>query len=265
MLRQDAGPFVHLMQALGRFWATARLSESIKAVEQATLSEWEGVRETITLALNDAEEACNELALPVTLDKIRLLRTQLDEQPTPFRQIFGSVKEIGERFESELKARVLLFVPPERAKYFSDETLFGASVAGRLPKLAEDIAEAGKCFACGRYSATVFHLMRVMEAGLGRLAKLLRLTINLKRPWGHILRDIAGAIAALPGAPGGPPGTPQEQARHEKFAEVAAYLSHVKDAWRNTTMHPKRTYTEEEAEHLFSNVRAFMQALVKLR
>ena len=105
------------------------------------------------------------------------------------------MKEIGDRFEAELSARMFFYMPAERAKYFADEPLFGEAVANKFPKLAEDISEAGKCFACGRYTATVFHLMRLMEASLERLVKLLRLTIGLNRPWGRILRDVAAAGA----------------------------------------------------------------------
>jgi hypothetical protein len=77
------------------------------------------------------------------------------------------------------------------------------------------------------------------------------------------LGDIDTAVANLPGATMS--AATKDRARHAKFAGIAAYLHHVKDAWRNTTMHPKRTYTEEEAERIFENAKAFMQGLAKLR
>jgi hypothetical protein len=132
----------------------------------------------------------------------------------------------------------------------------------KFPKLTEDIDEAGKCLFFGRYTAVVFHLMRVMEVGVRRLARLLRTNVNLDQAWGIILQPIDTAIVALPG---GVAATDKEKKRKAKFSEVAVFLRHVKDAWRNDTMHPKRTYTEEEANRVFEIVKAFVQSLVKLR
>src|SRR5579859_3823509 len=57
-----------------------------------------------------------------------------------------------------------------RAKYYCDTKLFGEEVDNRLPAVATDISEAGKCFATARWTAAVFHLMRVMEVGVQELA-----------------------------------------------------------------------------------------------
>ena len=39
--------------------------------------------------------------------------------------------------------------------------------------MSEDIAEAGKCLGVGRPTASVFHLMRVMEIGVPRFGDVL--------------------------------------------------------------------------------------------
>jgi hypothetical protein len=46
------------------------------------------------------------------------------------------------------------------------------------------------------------------------------------------------------------------------LASVAANLYAVKLAWRNEVMHPKQTYTEEEAVALGTAVKAFMTDLL---
>jgi hypothetical protein len=58
--------------------------------------------------------------------------------------------------------------------------------------------------------------------------------------------------------------TEKAKARKRPFQEAAAYLHHVKDAWRNQVMHPKDIYTTEEAERVFANVDAFMEKLLAL-
>ena len=40
---------------------------------------------------------------------------------------------------------------------------------------------------------------------------------------------------------------PKDDPTKTDWSEVQSLLFHVKDAWRNTTMHPKQTCTLEEA------------------
>lgn len=47
------------------------------------------------------------------------------------------------------------------------------------------------------------------------------------------------------------------------FADVHGSLDAVRQAWRNSTMHVGRKYTEEEAEHLFMIVKGFMLTLCR--
>jgi HEPN domain-containing protein len=41
-------------------------------------------------------------------------------------------------------------------------------------------------------------------------------------------------------------------------------LDNVREAWRNPTMHPKETYTEEEAENAFRFVKQYMEYLTAI-
>jgi hypothetical protein len=47
----------------------------------------------------------------------------------------------------------------------------------------------------------------------------------------------------------------------EFFEGSYATLDAVRVAWRNTTMHVEKKYTEDEAEHIFGAVRGFMKQL----
>ena len=153
---------------------------------------------------------------------------------------------------------MFFWIAPKQGAAYRDKEQFGEKVKLRFPKSTEDIDEAYKCFCFGRYTASVFHLMRVMEIAVQGFGVSAGATVPSDKPWGNILQGIDAAVRMMPR------GTPQEKKRHEDFSEVAAYLHHVKDAWRNTTMHPKNTYTEEEAEHLLSNVKTFMRGLAEL-
>jgi len=195
--------------------------------------------------------------------QVMRIRDALSRSSISVDEIAQGVRELRQRIEDELKSCNFLHVPASKVSFYTGDNLFGKAVSRKLSGLAEDIAEAGKCFALGRFTASVFHLMRVMEAGVARLAAVLSTTISLNRPWGAILRDVDTAIRALPGASAHASVTDKD--RHDQLAEIASYLRHVKNAWRDRTMHPKRTYTEEEAKHLIDNVKTFMQSLVKIK
>ena len=69
----------------------------------------------------------------------------------------------------------LIIVDHEHSEYLSENiSHFGDEVANAFPNLIEDIDEAAKCLALSRYTACMFHLMRVMESSIHRLAKKLK-------------------------------------------------------------------------------------------
>ncbi len=157
-----------------------------------------------------------------------------------------------DRIVDELNSHLFLQVSSTRAEYYKDKPQFGPEVADKFPKAITDVQEAGKCFATERYTACVFHLMRVMEIAVQSLGNKLGISqVNEKR-WHNILGEVDKAIKALP------IGDSQQKATRNRFAEASAHLRMVKDAWRNDVMHPKETYTEEEAERVFRNVKDFM-------
>jgi hypothetical protein len=49
-----------------------------------------------------------------------------------------------------------------------------------------------------------------------------------------------------------------------KYESIIGHLETVKIAWRNPTMHPKATYTEEEAKALLGAVEIFIKDLAKI-
>jgi hypothetical protein len=152
----------------------------------------------------------------------------------------------------ELADSLFLLVPSEKSSYFQDEPLWGAEVADKFPKLVEDIQEAGKCFATARYTACVFHLMRVMEGAVQFLGGKLNINLVREKNWHNILDEVDKAIKNMN------PKNSRQKAVRNKYSAASAYLRMVKDAWRNDVMHPKATYTEEEVERIFYNVQDFM-------
>ena len=67
-----------------------------------------------------------------------------------------------------------------------------------------------------------------------------------------------GAIRDIPNDPARPADWKEQQ---EYFSQAASHFMFLKDAWRNYTAHARGKYTEEEADMIIVNVRAFMQKL----
>lgn len=168
------------------------------------------------------------------------------------------VADLNLRVWDELRGRFFLTMPSgDVALYKQTEPLFGDVVAEKFPHASEDISEAGKSISLGRYTASVFHLMRAMEIAVKALGLKLAVTVvdkdNVDLEWGKIVANLRGPVDQMPKG-----GT------KEKWSEAIVLLVHVKQAWRNPTMHPKQTYTEEEAKEIFSSARSFMRFLSSL-
>jgi hypothetical protein len=94
--------------------------------------------------------------------------------------------------------------------------------------------------------------MRAMELAVQRLAGHLGVKM-VEKVWGNLLADISKAIEAMP-----------KGAARDAWSASHSHLYHVKQAWRNDTMHPKTTYTEAQAETVFEAVKSFMVHLAPL-
>lgn len=201
--------------------------------------------------LLDAFTMCNKIGLSLTSVYLGRFIKRFDDKPS-FEALNEEVGIIIGRIHDELGMFQFLQIPNERAPYYEDKPQFGEPVANKFPKAIADIQEAGKCFAAGLYTACVFHLMRVMEHSTQYLGKRLGISLVQEKNWHNILDEVDKAIKGMPTK------TSRQKALRNRFAEASAHLRMVKDAWRNDVMHPKETYTEEEAERVFRNVKDFM-------
>jgi hypothetical protein len=162
------------------------------------------------------------------------------------------------RIQDELE--VVMFLWIEDKNYYAQDELFGSEVAARFKGASSDIEEAGSCYATGRYTACVFHLMRVAEHGLRAIAK--RVEFPDDRPmWEPILNYINAELA---------------KKDYKKISEsfkgdiefisgISAHLHAFNLAWRRRVAHIERTYTKDEAKRIMDETKNLMQHLaVKL-
>jgi hypothetical protein len=173
---------------------------------------------------------------------------------------YGYVNEafgnLAFQMRSEMKRAKFLTV--DKPEFYGESPLFESFVTDIYPQLTYDIVEAGNCLALDRTTACAFHLMRVMEFGVQRFGQKLGVPLVNESVWQVIMDGVNKRIVSMPDKPAA------KKRLKVTYADVSGHLYSVKVAWRNPVMHPKKTYTTEEARRLFDTVKAFMNVLVKM-
>ena len=164
-----------------------------------------------------------------------------------------AVDHLNTTVTAELNGRKFYGPLRKYEPYYEQAKLFGDEVFTNFPTSNEDIAEAGTCLALERATASVMHLMRVVESGLTVLAQTVGVT--KQNDWGAYLREIDKELTAKIKTSGA------RSADEQFYAEVASTIDNMRRAYRNPTMHPERTYTPDRAEEILQSVRSFMRHL----
>jgi hypothetical protein len=216
------------------------------------------------ISLGQIETEFNKVGMRITADTVSELIEAL-ETFSPLHNVqwfIDQIKTVESLADKEIRGKVFLYVPAERARFFpkvTDPHLFGNVVATAFPSAFYDIAESGLCLSLDRGTACVFHLMRVLEIGLTALGAKFGVSLEHTN-WNPAIEQIESKIRNMRKDPvwGSLPDCKEQQ---EFYAQAASHFGILKDAWRNYTMHTRGVYTEEQAERIFDNVESFMQQL----
>ena len=252
MLRFHADHFVQVMNFLGIL--RGMLVEK-KDDDSLDMTGGSLFQETLT----QAQAHLEAMELPLSMKGTQRLVDYLNEQSRSVRDISNRIGEISARITDEMEDRYFLVLSGSDQEFYEPKTaLFGEDVANKFPSAGFDIEESGKCYAVGRYTACVFHLMRVMESGIQWFAATLDVEImstsGKQNTWGSIGASINNKIGSLK----------ESDPQKPKYSSILAYFHAVRIAWRNETMHPKATYTQEETTSVMNAVRSFIVELVSV-
>jgi hypothetical protein len=209
----------------------------------ASLASARELRDILNLEVKERQEEIPPLGRCVEL------------HPQAADQYYHHVVALINRLKDELSAKMIMTVPSGKVGYFDgSNNAFPLPIQNNFPSAEYDMEEAGKCFALGRYTASVFHLMRILEVGLNTMATSLGLTVAPN--WNRAITDIENEIASRSYAT-----HPGWRVDEPFYSEAATHFRLVKNAWRNHTMHIKEKYDEERARDIFNSVSAFMRHL----
>ena len=194
------------------------------------------------------------------------ISNRLKESPQSFtiKSIGNVLSEIESRFADQLSDMQMFCLSENESIYLqrADELIERPGFATLFPQASFEVEESAKCYLYGRYTASVFHAMRVLEYGIRALSMRLNVEDVLKpsdRKWGSILKTIASRIDEL-----WPRNKAEGSEEAVKFRALHATLDAVKHPWRNSTMHVDTIYTPDDAIHILRCTAYFMKGLSQL-
>lgn len=232
-----------------------RVTEVIHLAKEAQGPLGDQDKAEVARLLGKIKQDCVYADLVCTQLQVERLLQQLDGEVL-HSEIAAGMPDLLRRLNDEAGLSFCLILSRDEAKLYSQKQPFGPEVEEAFPSAISDIVEASRCLSLARGTASVFHLMRVMEAGLKGLAKALG--IPYAPSWESYLKQIHTKVDQKYKKKG------IKWRRDEPFfTDTAAHLQAVRVAWRNPTMHIVSHYSPESAEEIFNAVRGFMASLSK--
>jgi hypothetical protein len=208
-------------------------------------------------SLGRVKEHCQIIGLDFSAMYVDKIIEVVKEGACTYGKLMGLVEVLQGRISDESSLHLFMQIPKSKAEYFESPTLFGQDVANSFSEATYDISEAGNCYAMGRNTACVMHLMRALEVAL----KAIGIGIGIPDPvtearnsWGTMLNTFRDRIRANNRA-----GNADWTASSGFYENARSYLDSVRVAWRNPSMHLEAKYDEQEALRIYNAVKGFME------
>lgn len=219
----------------------------------------------------EKEWSQDRLRFQRTTERIQILaEVSPANKPASYGEIRDQIHEIRRALKMDLDDNKFLSLSRSEVGYFGQEQGFGPEVFRNFQSTRVDVAEAIDCYALGRYTACVFHCMRVLEKGLHALAHELdtkhNAKLNFDKPfnetsWGRIITEI---LISLENPKRTKRLNPLPTKDQERFYSTAAMqFEHFQHAWRDDCAHANRTYDEPAAKSVLNHTQHFMRILAK--
>jgi hypothetical protein len=252
------------VKAVGDMKAATEFVKSIKDKDAGEILS-KAHNHTISGLLATTKAVCEELKLPASTNQVNNLIDHLRFVGRNASEVFTNVKELELSLIKELQAVNFAFIPADKLQYFEkdlSESLFGTPVWAYFEDAREDIKDAGNCLAADLHDGAVFYLMRVVETGLRKLARKLKVKTPNKpldyAGWAEVVKAIDDKLTAKIPKSRSAKKITALKFKHELLVDFKAF-----EVIRNEAMHGRSHHNEQEAVGLFNRVRDFMQRLAK--
>lgn len=227
-----------------------------KADQTATMEILDIVRHT----LEAPEQVCKNLNLIDSQKSIERIKYKFRYPKRNVSEVYTDLRDFQDSFIVELRAVKCALIPAKMLPFFEQEKLFGDAVHDGFEEARYDIKSAGNCIAADLNTAAVFHLMRVAELGLRKLAKSLKVVLPCDiefATWGDVTKAIDDELKRIK-------STPKTKARDKKLQRCSELLLDIRAfqyLWRDPVMHARSRYDADQARSVFNHIRGFMQTV----
>lgn len=215
--------------------------------------------------LSDWENDCRDLDLVASLATIKRLQKLLSE-PAPKLKDFAELSEqLYGRLGDEALQRRCLSLSLQEAETYDRWWKEWEKILARFEETSRDVEEMNKCFALGRYTASMFHALHVAEWGAIKLGEYIGVT-DPKKGWGPTEKKLRDIIKA------GHSALPVDLAGKFEFLEqIEREINSMVLAWRHKVDHavnhlaivPNTEFTPDISRHILGAVRIFMLRLTE--
>lgn len=202
------------------------------------------------------ERFAQDVGMPRTLSTLRRMKFEMEGMTG--NQYEGRLMHLEENLRDDLEFVSFESIPANRVEFYGKT--WGDSVAASFPSATADIQEAGTCFALGRFSAAVFHVVRASEHGLKALARAagVKGQIDMKE-WGKLIKSIEEKLVNVPRWN----NRKWSANASEFYSGTLADARALKDCWRNVLLHvrKRKPVTEEDAKKAIERGEDFLKRL----
>ena len=211
--------------------------------------------------VDELTQLCDDNDLPMSVKALTRIKQLITLQRTGAKLDADGLQRGSQicatTLEDELSARLCFLMEPSEAKAWDKKRAFGEKVSDSFPSTDFEIEEETKCYAIGRYTAAVFHLMRVVDIGLSAFAVSIGAD-PANKSWEKVLQQIQVKLDENSASK-----APDWKETEKYYSELSAHFRTLKNAWRNYTMHGAERYDKDRCEDIFGTVRALMKALAE--
>jgi hypothetical protein len=230
---------------------------------------------SISQAMGGLLEQCNRLNLPVTaaflsdfvVEAFGNLQGEEKDQAVAHLRATGElrvttdlnaertvqhIESVHRSFRAELSSLMLRVIPREQSKYCDAKWLEDSPVLSKYPETIDEFHKAGRCFAYGENTACVFHLMRVTDFYLRKVADSLGIVYDCNN-WKGIGDKISANMQQRYQL------KTDEWKKDEPFyAGILTDIQAIGRGHRNQAIHElEKKYDEREAAYMLTVIEAF--------
>lgn len=223
------------------------------------------IKDGALLSFSPMRGELENLGLIASLASLDKLIATLSSEDCTVGRLKILAGELEGRITDELCGYYFLSLTSSEAIRYEHWERGWSKILERFPEVTRDVEEMNKCFALGRYTASMFHALHVAEWGAISLGDFIGVSDH-KKGWGPTVKELKKLVD------GGSLKLPEhlngnfdfiEQMNREITSMALAWRHKVDHAANSLSILPNTDFTPDIAEHVSGAVRIFMLRLLE--